>query len=91
MKYKLIFSDFDGTLLRSDGTIGKKSADAIRDYVRRGGNFVVCTGRMNSGINEKWCRHLGIDGERIPFVGFQGAYIESRDGETRDKDNRKGR
>lgn len=82
MKYKLIFSDFDGTLLRSDGTIGKKSADAIRDYVRRGGNFVVCTGRMNSGINEKWCRYLGIDGERIPFVGFQGAYIESRDGET---------
>ena len=42
MKYDLIFSDFDGTLLRDDLTVGQRSADAIKDYIARGGSFVVC-------------------------------------------------
>ena len=44
MKYELILSDFDGTLLRNDLTVDKSVADAIRGYINRGGHFVVCTG-----------------------------------------------
>lgn len=75
MKYDLIFSDYDGTLLGADGVVGERSAAAIRGYVRRGGNFVVCTGRMNDSIGADVRRRLGIENELIPVVGFQGAYI----------------
>lgn len=80
MKYKLIFSDFDHTLLRDDFTVGERSISAIKEYVARGGNFVVCTGRMSSSLDESWRRRLGIADERIPVVGFQGSYIADRDG-----------
>lgn len=74
MKYDLIFSDFDGTLLRDDLTVGQRSADAIKDYIARGGRFVVCTGRMSSSM-DPWKEFLGIDKQRIAVAGFQGTHI----------------
>ena len=74
MKYDLIFSDFDGTLLKTDFTVDKSTADAIRGYVGRGGKFVVCTGRMSRSL-DGWLDYLGLSGERIAVVGFQGSYV----------------
>ncbi len=79
MKYDLIFSDFDGTLLKSDNTIDRKTADAIKDYISRGGHFVVCTGRMSSSI-DPWLEYLGIGGQRIAVAGYQGTSISDTDG-----------
>ena len=69
MKYELILSDFDGTLLRNDLTVDKSVADAIRGYINRGGHFVVCTGRMAKSM-DGWLDYLGIGGQRIAVVGF---------------------
>ena len=40
MKYKAIFSDFDGTLYRSDYTISQANKDAIQRYIEAGGHFI---------------------------------------------------
>ena len=48
--YKLIVSDFDGTLVNEDGTISDKNKQAIADYVSAGGAFAISTGRMPDGI-----------------------------------------
>ena len=74
MEYELILSDFDGTLLRTDLTVDKSVADAIRGYINRGGHFVVCTGRMAKSM-DGWLDYLGIGGQRIAVVGFQGSFV----------------
>ena len=50
LHYKLIVSDFDGTLRRTEGGISEGNARAIEEYVRAGGVFALCTGRMMSSI-----------------------------------------
>ena len=50
MKYPLFLSDFDGTLVRSDGTTSEGNKRAIAAYRKAGGTFAVCTGRMLSSI-----------------------------------------
>jgi cof-like hydrolase len=79
MKYDLIFSDFDGTLLKDDFTVGRRNADAIKNYIARGGHFVVCTGRMSSSI-DPWKEFLGIGNQRIAVAGFQGTHISDTSG-----------
>ncbi len=79
MKYDLVFSDFDGTLLKDDLTVDKSTADAIRDYISRGGHFVVCTGRMARSM-DGWLDYLGIGKQRIAVVGFQGSFVPNTDG-----------
>ena len=79
MKYELIFCDFDGTLLRNDLTVGEKSVKAIKDYISRGGNFVICTGRMSRSM-DGWLDYLGIRNQRIAVAGFQGTHIADTSG-----------
>lgn len=50
INYPLIISDFDGTLLRSDGTIAPETKLAIDGYIAAGGKFGICTGRMTGSI-----------------------------------------
>ena len=50
-KYKYLVCDYDGTLINDDKVITPKTLKAINDFVGRGGVFVVCTGRMTSGID----------------------------------------
>lgn len=50
INYPLIISDFDGTLVQSNGEISQKNKDAIAQYIRDGGAFAISTGRMPSGI-----------------------------------------
>ena len=46
INYKLIVSDFDGTLIDDNQQIPQKVVNAINEYVACGGVFAVCTGRM---------------------------------------------
>lgn len=49
---KLIATDMDGTLLRSDKTISPRTLDALRFMTKNGGIFTIATGRMYAGIRQ---------------------------------------
>ena len=72
MRYKLIVSDFDGTLLRSDNTVSPTVIDAIARYRAAGGVFTVSTGRsMQSIVNR--LPETGLSGA-LPIMALQGGY-----------------
>lgn len=58
---KLIVSDFDGTLITSDGKVLPDVAEAIDRYIADGGIFAVCTGRVLASILPQ-VRRLGLKG-----------------------------
>lgn len=74
MKYKMITSDFDDTLLRSDNTISQRTKDAIVAYVKAGGVFTISTGRMHESIQKRLI-DAGIDNMSFPLISFQGALV----------------
>lgn len=61
IEYSLIVSDFDGTLVKSDGTISDFSKKTINEYIENGGIFAVSTGRMPAGILSR-VKELGLSG-----------------------------
>lgn len=61
INYSLIVSDFDGTLVRSDGTISDFTRETIRKYIQDGGIFAISTGRMPAGILPR-VKELGLSG-----------------------------
>ncbi len=72
MKYKLFCSDFDGTLVRTDGTISDKTKAAIHRYMQAGGIFTICSGRMLSSILPR-AREMGLTDGLV--VACQGGVI----------------
>lgn len=72
MKYDLFLSDFDGTLVRADGTISQKNIEAITKYREKGGVFAVVTGRMPSSILPR-LKELGLTEGLV--VSYQGATV----------------
>ena len=72
MKYRIFLSDFDGTLVRADGTISQTNKNAIAAYRAAGGVFAVCTGRMLASILPR-LKELGIEDGLV--VAYQGATI----------------
>lgn len=76
MKYKMIVSDYDGTLFRSDYTVSERNISAIKDYIARGGRFVIATGRLFGGIRREAIA-LGLKGEVIAYQGTGIYDIES--------------
>lgn len=78
MKYKLVVSDFDFTIYRTDHTIAKETLDTIKEYERRGGRFVICTGRMTSPALEKF-KNYGFGGY---VIGYQGGEVMEYDGKV---------
>ncbi len=71
LQYKLIVSDFDGTLRRTEGGISEGNIRAVEDYVRAGGVFALCTGRMMSSILP-YAHRLHLSGL---VAAYQGAMI----------------
>ncbi len=61
IKYTLIVSDFDGTLVKKDGTISQHTRECIRQYIADGGVFAISTGRMPMGILQR-VKELGLTG-----------------------------
>ncbi len=72
MKYPLFISDFDGTLVRADGTVSARNREAIARYSAQGGRFAICTGRSIDSILPR-ARELGM--EQGLLVAFQGALV----------------
>ena len=72
MQYKLIVSDFDGTLRQTAGGVSEENIEAIGAYVKAGGIFALCTGRMMSSILP-YAKRLGLKGL---IVAYQGAIIQ---------------
>lgn len=71
INYPLIVSDFDGTLVNSDGSISKENKQAIAEYVAAGGAFAISTGRLPGAIISR-AQELGLTGK---VCCCQGAII----------------
>ena len=74
----LIVSDFDGTLVKADGTISPKTRENIRRYIEDGGIFAISTGRMPAGILPR-VKDLGLKGVVCCGQGSAIVDIESNE------------
>ncbi|WP_434592244.1 HAD family hydrolase [Streptomyces sp. A5-4] len=70
LPYKLIATDLDGTLLRSDDTVSARTRDALAAVTAAGAAHIIVTGRA-----VPWTRHilddLGYDGLAVCGQGAQ--------------------
>lgn len=80
VKYKLVFSDFDDTLTRSDGSISERTVKAVAEYEKAGGMFVVCTGRSYASIKKQLPRVYGERAAHVPVICFQGGLTADTQG-----------
>lgn len=74
--YKLIISDFDGTLIKKDGSISNQQLEKINSFIARGGIFIVSTGRMTTSILPL-VRKIGLKGYVSSFNGGELTDIET--------------
>lgn len=77
-KYDLVSCDFDGTLLRSDGTVSERAKETVKRFVESGGIFVLNTGRViDSAV--KMVKELGLSGAVSACQG--GIVLDVKSGE----------
>lgn len=76
LNYSLIISDFDGTLVRSNGEIAPETKATIDRFIAAGGRFCICTGRMLTSILPR-AKELGLKGLVAAYQGSVIADIES--------------
>lgn len=76
LNYKLIVSDFDGTLIDDNQQVLPEVRTAIKNYIDCGGVFAVCTGRMTCCILPR-VREVGLKGLVVAYQGTVIADIES--------------
>lgn len=77
MKYKLIISDFDGTLAPSGSAkIDEETINAIKKYQNKGGKFVICTGRPFTSL-KKIISGCGFSGLAVTVQGAMVRDIET--------------
>ena len=70
--YSAIFTDIDGTLFRSDLTIGERTAAALRKAYSNGIRIVLSSGRYITGM-ERAAEQLGIP---VIYAAINGALIK---------------
>ena len=78
MKYKLVLADFDNTLGVGQGIVEQSTVETIKEYQKRGGIFVICTGRMYDSIIDI-CKENGFTGDLISYQGAIISNIESEE------------
>lgn len=71
MKYKAIFLDIDGTILKPDHTYTESTKDAIVQLKKKGLEVFIATGRPLHEVRELG-EELGVDS----YIGYNGAYAE---------------
>lgn len=76
MKYKMICSDLDDTLLNSERDFSPELKESIHRYVDAGGKFLIATGRMTAGVLPV-ARRLELHGELVAFQGAQTVDIDT--------------
>lgn len=74
INYQLIVSDFDGTLANYKNEVPQYVVEEINSYVKCGGIFAVCTGRILPSILPR-VREMGLNGLVIASQGCQIAEI----------------
>ena len=74
-KYKIILCDYDGTLANSSNKISSENLIAINSFIKRGGIFVVCSGRATDAI----CAPLIRQGFKGLVASFNGAVLTDLD------------
>lgn len=62
--FRLVATDLDGTLLRSDGTVSQRSRDVLAAVAEKGAAHIIVTGRA-----VPWTRHVLDD------LGYQGLAV----------------
>lgn len=67
----LLCTDLDGTLLSSDYTVSDENRRAIEYFMREGGKFTFCTGRVKNGARLL----LEYIVPNVPIVCFNGGVI----------------
>lgn len=75
---KVIFCDIDGTILDASGRLDENLVEAIRGFVKRGGRFVLASGRPYAGT-KRISEELGINDI---LVCHNGAVIVDEGGEV---------
>jgi len=82
LKYSLLATDLDGTLLNDQKEIDVETIEAIQEYRRQGGKVVICSGR--SPLSTKWIANtIGLKGE--PIIAYNGAIILDENGEVKEQ------
>lgn len=82
MKYPLLATDLDGTLLNDQKEIDVETIEALHEYRKRGGRVVICSGR--SPLSTQWiARTIGLKGE--PIIAYNGAIVIDEKGEIREQ------
>ena len=77
LRYKLIVSDLDGSLLNGEGAISGRTLKAIEGYHAAGGLFTYATGRSEKSA-AVFVEQAGI---KIPGISFNGGKVfDHRDG-----------
>lgn len=74
MAYKMIFSDMDGTLLKSVSEISEKNINTIKKAVDNGTEFIICTGRGVYGV-ERFLEQLQLIGREGYVICQNGAAV----------------
>lgn len=76
LKYPVVASDFDGTLLRGDNKISQYTKEIITEFVSLGGLFLVATGRMHQAIVGRLAE-AGLGDLDLPVISYQGALVKT--------------
>lgn len=78
-KYKLIVSDFDGTLANSEHKLTKNVVQGIKKWIQKGNYFTIATGRQFTMI-KKECHDLDLS---TPVIVRGGAeVVDPKNGKT---------
>ncbi len=75
MKYEILFCDVDGTLLNSRRELSKENINAVRDWTRAGGKFIISTGRPLAGVVEI-SKELGFESPSCVLYNGAEVYID---------------
>jgi Cof subfamily protein (haloacid dehalogenase superfamily) len=79
MRFQIVFSDLDGTLLGPDKSISPANLAAVRDIRAAGARFALASGRRHQN-SVRYYRELGLD---TPLISCAGALVKDpQTGET---------
>lgn len=74
MAYRMVFSDMDGTLLKSASELSEKNIEMVGKAVEKGVDFVICTGRGVYGV-ERFLEKLNLIGRQGYVICQNGAAV----------------
>ncbi len=74
MKYKLLATDIDGTLLDNDSKLSRDNIEALKKAEACGVKVVLCSGRSHIAV-KVFADEIPINGEYDYLIGFSGGIL----------------